>query len=71
MCNKTRKKDLEKYFSLVFQETIAPVEEKPSPAEISAPVKEPTEAAAPILPQTGVSLSISKGNNLFSQHLVR
>lgn len=69
MCNNTRGKDLEKYFSFVFQETIAPVEEKPSPAEISAPVKEPTEAAAP-LPQTGVSLSISKGNNYFFQHLV-
>lgn len=70
MCNNTLGKDLEKYFSLVFQETIAPVEEKSSPAEISAPVKEPTEAAAPTLPQTGVSLSISKGSNLFPQHLV-
>lgn len=65
MRNKTQGKDLEKHFSLVFQETIAPEEEKPSPAEISAPVKEPTVS------QTGVSLSISKGNNLFfPQHLV-
>lgn len=47
-----------KKFPVVLQETVAPAEEKPSPAEASAPVKAPNEVA-----QSGVSLSISKGDD--------
>lgn len=46
-------------------ETVAPAEEEPSPAEASAPVEEPNEVAAPTPAQSGVSLSISKGDDLF------
>lgn len=50
-------------FPLVLQETVVPAEEEPSPAEASAPVKEPNEVAAPTPAQSGVSLSISKGDD--------
>lgn len=46
-------------------ETVAPAEEEPSPAEASAPVEEPNEVAAPTPAQSGVSLSISKGDDPF------
>lgn len=44
-------------------ETVALVEEEPSPAEASAPAEEPNEVAAPTPAQSGVSLSISKGDD--------
>lgn len=55
-------------FPPVLQETVemvAPAEEEPSPAEASAPVEEPNEVAAPTPAQSGVSLSISKGDDPF------
>lgn len=52
----------EKY-STVFQETVAPTDEKPRAAETSAPVKEAIEVAAPTPAESGVSLNVSKGDN--------
>ncbi|XP_075885809.1 protein transport protein Sec31A isoform X10 [Nelusetta ayraudi] len=52
-------------------ETVALVEEEPSPAEASAPVEEPNEVAAPTPAQSGVSLSISKDlDGLITQALL-
>ncbi|KAK2818649.1 hypothetical protein Q5P01_024210 [Channa striata] len=52
------------------EETKAPVEEKPSPAETSAAVLEPTRATAPA-PAGGVSLSISQDvDGLITQALL-
>ncbi|XP_041816092.1 protein transport protein Sec31A isoform X2 [Chelmon rostratus] len=52
------------------EETVAPVEEEPSPAEASAPVEEPAEAPAPAQTR-GVSLSISQDvDGLITQALL-
>lgn len=51
----------------VFQETVAPAEEKPIAPETSAPVKKSDEGVAPTLAPSGVTLSVSKGDNYFFQ----
>ncbi|XP_075885802.1 protein transport protein Sec31A isoform X4 [Nelusetta ayraudi] len=56
---------------ILLAETVALVEEEPSPAEASAPVEEPNEVAAPTPAQSGVSLSISKDlDGLITQALL-
>lgn len=50
---------------MVFQETVAPAEEKPRAAETSATVKESNEVASPTPAQSAVSLNVSKGDDCF------